>query len=112
MIVKSDILLKQRVSSCKKFESAISGERSALSALEMDLITENKNEQSTVNSQDTALCFASGKVRKSAKLAFRMTIADYEELKKLAAKNDLLISDWLRDAALNSIRQQKTSQAA
>jgi hypothetical protein len=97
----------------KTSESALCGERSAVIApSDMDLITTDRNDQSTVSDKDMVLCFASGKVKKSERLAFRLSFADYQELKKLADKQDLPISAWLRDATLDTIQKQKTSRTA
>ena len=96
-----------------KSERGLCGEKSAIIApSDMDLITTDRNDQSPVSDKDMALCFASGKVKKSERLAFRLSFADYQELKKLADKQDLPISAWLRDTTLNTIHQQKTSITA
>jgi len=87
------------------------GKKSAISAPEMDLATTNKNEQSTVPANDTALCFASGKVKKSERLAFRLSSDDYQELKKLVEESNTTLSTWFRELTLNTLKQQKTSQA-
>lgn len=73
--------------------------------LEMNLPTTNTIVKKAVTVTDTAFCRAA----KSARITFRLPLSDRQALENLVDGSGKTLSDWIRDATLNSIQKQKTS---